>query len=352
MKKGKYMSLWLETAACNVAGILIMGLMMGIAPVMAAPKLLAPQAVIHIPGGEHGIGFDDIGYFPQLGKISIPAGQTGKLVLIDPATGAITNTFEVTGPETAVHGRDAGTSSTAYGDGYIFASDHGQTEVVLLDARNGKVLTRVKLASGPDYVRYLESRHELWVTEPRAQQIQVFSVVPGPKPTATLKASIHVAGGPEALLFDTTLDQGYTNLWKDKTAVIDLKTYKIVGEWTDSCEGPRGLALDAAKGFLFVGCTEGKVIVLDLNHGGKVLATAISGAGIDIISYNPKSQHLYAPGARSASMTIFKVAPSGALRALAVYRTAKGVHCVTDDGNGTAFVCDPHAGAILEIRDY
>ncbi|MGH8414292.1 MAG: hypothetical protein ACRESX_06155 [Gammaproteobacteria bacterium] len=342
----------MKTAACNIAGILIPGLMICITPVMAAPNLPAPQAVIHIPGGDHGIGFDDIGYFPQLGKISIPAGQTGNLVLIDPETGAITNTFEVTGPEMAVHGRDAGTSSAAYGDGYIFASDHGQTEVVVLDARNGKVLTRVKLASGPDYVHYLESRHELWVTEPRAQQIQVFSVAPGPTPAVTPRTSIHVAGGPEALVFDTALDRGYTNLWKAKTAVIDLKTYKIVSEWTDSCEGPRGLALDAAKGFLFVGCTEGKVAVLDVNHDGKVLADATSGAGIDIISYNPKSRHLYVPGARSASMTIFKVAPSGALHALAMYRTAKGAHCVTDDGKGTAFVCDPHAGAILEIKDY
>ncbi|MGA9853485.1 MAG: hypothetical protein WBR15_11220 [Gammaproteobacteria bacterium] len=351
MKREKHANLWLKTAVRNVAGILIPGLMLSVAPVMAASTLLAPQAVIHIPGGEHGIGFDDIGYFPQLDKVSIPAGQTGNLVLIDPATGAIAATYPVTKPAAGMRGHEQGTSSAAYGDGYIFASDHGQTEVAVLDARNGTVLTRVKLAGGPDYVRYLASRHELWVTEPRAQQIQVFSVAPGAMPVVTPKTSIHVAGGPEALVFDTALDRGFTNLWKAKTAVIDLKTYKIATEWADSCQGPRGLALDAAKGFLFVGCTEGKVAVLDVNHDGKMLATAKSGAGIDIISYNPKSQHLYIPGAHSASMTIFRVSPSGSLRALAAYRTDKGSHCVTDDGEGTAFVCDPHAGAILEIRD-
>ncbi len=318
------------------------------APVTAAP-LLTPQAVIRIAGGEHGIGFDDIGYFPQLGKVSIPAGQTGKLLLINPASGAITATYQVTNTAVA-RARGEGTSSATYGDGYIFASDHGQPGVAVLDARDGTVLERVKLASGPDYVRYLESRHELWITEPRAQQIQVFSVSRGPKPVVTANSIIPVAGGPESLVFDPDLKRAYTNLWKAKTVVIDTITHKPVGEWNDSCMGPRGLALDAAKGFLFVGCTEGKVAVLDVNHGGKVLDTAPSGAGIDIISYNPKSGHLYVPGARSASMTIFKVSPSGALHALAVYRTAKGAHCVTDDGKGNVFVCDPHAGTLLEIK--
>lgn len=320
------------------------------APVTAAP-LLTPQAVIRIAGGEHGIGFDDIGYFPSLGTISIPAGQTGNLVLLDPASGKVAATYRITTPAISIYGREQGTSSAAYGNGYIFASDHGQPGVVVLDARDGKVLERVKLASGPDYVCYLESRRELWVTEPRAQQIQVFSIAPGPKPVITLNSIIPIAGGPESLVFDTDLNRAYTNLWKDKTLVIDTIAHKPVGEWNDPCKGPRGLALDAAKGFLFVGCTEGKVAVLDVNHGGKVLATEPSGAGIDIISDNPRSQHLYVPGARSASMTIFKVSPSGALHALAVYRTAKGAHCVTDDGKGRVFVCDPHAGTILEIKD-
>ncbi len=332
--------------AAGLAGLTLMVA----APVMAVP-LLTPQAVVRIAGGEHGIGFDDIGYFPSLGKVSIPAGQTGNLVLLDPASGKVAASYRVTAPAISMHGHEQGTSSATYGDGYIFASDHGQPGVVVLDARDGKRIAHVKLASGPDYVRYLQSSHELWVTEPRAQQIQVFSIKPGNKPLVSANSIIPIAGGPESLVFDRDLNRAYTNLWKDKTVVIDTTTHKPVGEWNDTCKGPRGLALDPAKGFLFVGCTEGKVAVLDVNHGGKVLATAPSGAGIDIISDNRRSQHLYVPGARSASMTIFKVSPSGALHALAVYRTAKGAHCVTDDGKGNVFVCDPHAGTLLEIKD-
>jgi hypothetical protein len=342
MQNLKLKSLWL--AACVVI------VLAGSQAAAVAMPLLTPQKIIHIPGGTHGIGFDDIGYFPALGKVSIPAGQTGELVLLDPQDGKVAASYRVTATDVATHGHEQGTSSAVYAEGYIFASDHGEPGVVILDARDGKLLERVRLDSGPDYVRYLQSSHELWVTEPRAQQIQVFSINPGRKPMLTAITAIHIAGGPESLVFDTGLDRAYSNLWKDKTVVMDTKTHALIGEWSDTCKGPRGLALDADKGFLFVACTEGKVAVLDVKHGGKVLATAPSGAGIDIISYDPASGHLYVPGARSASMTIFRVSPAGSLQPLAMYRTAKGAHCVTDDGKGTAFVCDPHAGTILEIR--
>ncbi|MGH8293043.1 MAG: hypothetical protein ACRESA_06165, partial [Gammaproteobacteria bacterium] len=61
--------------------------------------------------------------------------------------------------------------------------------------------------------------------------------------------------------------------------------------------------------------------------------------------------HLYVPGARAATLTIFDVSASGALKPLAVYKTAEHAHCVTDNNAGHVFVCDPRAGDILEIND-
>ncbi|MDE2233952.1 MAG: hypothetical protein KGK44_00195 [Gammaproteobacteria bacterium] len=357
-----YMTLGANTLHDFLQKILLQLLRNGILPVLilvasavcattATPKLEAPHAVIKIAGGKQGIGFDDIGFMPTLDRISIPAGNTGELVLINPADGKITGSYRVTEPATG-SGHETGTTSAVYGDGYIFASDRGMPSVAVLDARNGKTVQYVRLASGPDYIRYLESRHELWVTEPRTQQIQVFKLKTTPKLEITLYSDIAVKGGPESLVFDVQRNRAYTNLWKQNTAVIDLARQRQMATWYDGCKGPRGLALDAARGFLFVGCTEGKVQVLDVNHPGRILASADAGAGIDIISYNPNSRHLYVPGARSASMTIFKVSPTGTLHALAEYRTAEGAHCATNDLKGKVFVCDPHAGSILEINDH
>src|SRR5436190_736146 len=44
---------------------------------------------IHLPDGDSGIGFDDLRYSQKLGRVLVPAGRTGKLDLIEPASGKI-----------------------------------------------------------------------------------------------------------------------------------------------------------------------------------------------------------------------------------------------------------------------
>ena len=89
---------------------------------------------------------------------------------------------------------------------------------------------------------------------------------------------------------------------------------------------------------------------MDAAHGGAVLATASAGSGVDIIDYDPARRHLYLPGGRSATMTIFSVGTNGALTPLATTPTAHGAHCVTTDGKD-AYVCEPDRGRILVVHD-
>ncbi len=317
----------------------------------AAGAVLTPQAIIKIPGGGHGIGFDDIGYAAALNRVTVPAGATGNLALIDPATGALTVIPGVSATPVHTKQHREGTSSAMYAEGYLFASDHDPDEIVTIDPHTHAVVDRTRLAGGPDYVRYVARMHEIWVTEPGKQQIQVFKLSVGSKPVLTPETTIHVAGGPESLEIDNQHDRAYSNLWKSKTVEMELSTHKVLAEWPNTCKGSNGIALDEAHDHVFVACREGKVVTLAPAEQGKVLASAPAGAGIDIISYSPRLHHLYVPGARSATLTIFDVLPSGVLRPLAVYKTAKHAHCVTDDNAGHVFVCDPRAGEILKIDD-
>lgn len=317
----------------------------------AAPAPLAPQAVIKIPGGEHGLGFDDIGYAAPLNRVTIPAGATGNLVLIDPETDALTTIPGVAAPPANGKQRREGTSSAMYAEGYLFASDHDPEEVVAIDPRTHAILGRTQLESGADYVRYVARTHEIWVTEPGKQQIQVFKLSVSPKPELTPETVISIKGGPESLEVDNARNRAYSNLWKSKTVEMELTTHKILAEWPDTCKGSHGIAIDEEHDHVFVACGEGKVVTLAPAEHGKVIASAPAGAGIDIITYSPKLHHLYVPGARAATLTIFDVAASGALKPLSVYKTAERAHCVTDDNNGHVFVCDPKAGTILKIDD-
>jgi DNA-binding beta-propeller fold protein YncE len=306
---------------------------------------------IALPGGEHGLDLDDMAYMPALHRVVVPAGQTGTLVLIDPETNALTSIPGISPTATKPHGRDEGTSSAAYGADLLFASDHTDKAIAVVDPVHKRVLVRVPLANGSDYVRYFAEQHELWVTEPKASQIEVFGFKVHAKPMLTPKAKISIPGGPESLVFDSAHHRAYANLWKAKTVVIDTATHRVVSEWSNGCEGSRGLAVDAAHARLFVACKEGAINVLSLKADGKLLAHAKSGAGIDIIAYSPLLHHLYVPGSKSATLTIFDVAPSGALTPLVTYPTAEHAHCVAADNLGHVYVCNPRGGGVLAYQD-
>lgn len=330
----------------TLAGLLSFALISGAA--LAAPP--AP-VVVAIPGGHAGLDLDDLAFVPALGRVVVPAGQTGRLLLIDPATLATSQIDGVTAPAAGGRAPDgAATSSVNYGDGYLFASNHAPAQIVVIDAHDGKVVDRTALASGPDYVRYLASPGEVWVTEPRAKQIEVFAFSHAPSVALKPVATIAVPGGPESLVFDPVRHRAYANLWGSETVAIDLDRHALVAHWKNTCEGSRGLALDEAHAHLFVGCTEGKVVTLDLAHDGRQIASAAAGKGIDIISYSPALHRLYVPAGKSANLSVFDVSAAGALAPVATYPAAAHAHCVTDDDHGTAFVCDPRGGNILVYK--
>jgi hypothetical protein len=172
-----------------------------------------------------------------------------------------------------------------------------------------------------------------------------------PQPTSV--ARIALPDGPESLVVDATRRRAYTHEWGGRTHAIDLGTRKPVAAWDNGCKGSRGIALDEARGFLFVGCEEGKAVVLDAGHDGRVLGSLSPGVdGVDIIAYNGKLAHLYLPGASSATMAILAVAPDGTLRALATVKTVDDAHCVSEDDRGGVWVCDPRHGRLMHVSDH
>ena len=111
-------------------------------------------------------------------------------------------------------------------------------------------------------------------------------------------------------MIDGARGRAYANLWTDTTLAIDLHKRTVVARWKNGCNGSRGLALDPARGFLFVGCKEGKLESLSLSDGHH-LGEVSSGDGVDIIAYAPSLHHAYLPGAASATMAVVGISSSG-----------------------------------------
>src|SRR5215510_3379166 len=315
---------------------------------LASPQIAKPTKLA-LPGGEAGIGFDDLMFSSWLHRVLAPAGRTGKLDLIDPTTLKIESVAGFSADTDGFGGgHGEGTTSADSGGGFVFASDRSRTEVVLVDPKAMKVVAHQKLAGGPDYVRWVAPLSEVWVTEPGKKQIEFFALDKG---ALAHKGAIDVPGGPESLVIDATRGRAYTHTWEDASVAIDLKEHKEVARWKNGCKASRGIALDEKRALLFVGCDEGKATVLDLAQNGKKVAEATTGNGVDIIAYASSLGHLYVPGGVSATLTILGVGAGGKLDVLGSVAVAADSHCVAADDAGHAYVCDPKSGALLVVTD-
>lgn len=306
--------------------------------------------IIPLPAGAEGIGFDDLRFSAKLNRVLIPAGRTGSLDLLDPEKREITQISGFSSQEKYGGGHGEGITSVDEGNGLLLVIDRSSLKLHIIDPSSKKIIASANLASSPDYVRFVEPTHEIWVTEPDSDRIEVFSFSAKP-PAATHSGFVEVPGGPESLVIDHERNRAYSNWWKDKTVAIDLKSKKTVAAWDNGCVGSRGLALDERAGVLFIGCSEGKAVAMDVAHDGKIISSVTSGSGVDIIDYNSIKKHLYFPGGKSSSMAIVDVSPNHTLKILTTVPTVEGAHCVTSDRKGNVYVCDPHHGSILIVRD-
>jgi DNA-binding beta-propeller fold protein YncE len=314
-----------------------------------APKLAAEP--FPLPGGEGGIGLDDLAFAPGLRQVVVPAGRTGRIVLIDPKT---RKAREIAGFKSTPAGNgahDAGPTSADEGRGYLFAVDRTSKRLEVIDPAKGAIVAGAPLAGSPDYVRYVATTNEVWVTEPDKDGIEIFSLSNAKPPVPAHATFLSIPGGPESLVIDTRAKVGYANLWKSSTVVIDLAGRKIVQTWPNGCQGSRGLALDAPHQRLFVGCAEGGADLLHTGYRGTILDRFRFGNGTDIIAYNPTLSHLYVPASKTGQMAIVGVSKEGALKLLATADTAIGAHCAVADDQKQVWVCDPRGGRVLVVRD-
>jgi DNA-binding beta-propeller fold protein YncE len=122
----------------------------------------------------------------------------------------------------------------------------------------------------------------------------------------------------------------------------------VAATWSPGCgtEGPRGLAIDAARGLLFAACTDGAVTL----KGGVVTGRLKTGAGVDNIDYDPYHGVLYIAAGKDGMLTRAQVADSGTLTRIDTIGTAPGARTVVVDGRGSAFVADSPGGRLLVFR--
>ena len=210
-------------------------------------------------------------------------------------------------------------------------------------------------AAAADGVVYVATTRELWITtgtpplgiSSADKSIQVFDAS-DPR-HLKLKTKIPLDGSAEGYAVDNKRGLFYTNIEENGTTVpIDVRAHKVVANWNPGSKELQGLALDGARGLLFVACGD-HVVSLDAAHGGKIIDSLQTGAGLDNIDYSPEQKALYAAASQAATLTIADVDDHGKFHLKATVPTVKGARGVVAAKGQTAYLIDPAEGRILKL---
>lgn len=327
-----------------------------VAPALAAPENgggpptpALPKRFRLTPMG--GIGFDDLFFTSESDSVLAPAGGTGCVELFDARNLERTSVCGIGSGGAYAGGHGEGTTSADFGAGLLFAIDRGSQSVLAIDPKHSDLRANARLSGEPDYVRWVSSQQEVWVTEPGTEQIEIFALESASPPRLARVGAIAVPGGPESLVIDDGKQRAFTHLWAGRTVQIELATRKVGESFPNGCKGSRGIALDPVRGQLFAGCSEGKAVTLDVDHGGKIVSSASTPSGVDIIALNRTLHHLYLPAASDGSLTILGVGALGNFNKLGVLSAAKGTHCAASDDHNRIWACSPEDGTVMVFDD-
>ena len=131
---------------------------------------------------------------------------------------------------------------------------------------------------------------------------------------------------------------------KNQIEVIDVKTMKHVASWPlAECDGPTGIAYDAASNRIFSGCGNTSVVVDAAN--GKVVATIANGDGVDALGWDPTEKLIYIPAGREGTVTVVHQDSPDKYTTVATVQTMPGAKTIAvDPTTHTAYLFQPEYG--------
>jgi DNA-binding beta-propeller fold protein YncE len=233
----------------------------------APPEEYRLHRTIPLPGNE---GWDYLTLDSEARRLYVTRGD--RVVVLDLAREKVIGEI----PGTGVHG-----VALARELRRGFASAGGSDSVILFDLDKLTVLGQVSVGKGPDAILYDPFSRRVFVFGGESKSATAIEAADG-----KLAGTVDLAGKPE---FGVSDGKGtiYVNIGDTNEVVaFGSRDLEVRSRWPLApCERPTGLAIDRARGRLFVGCRSQRLAVLD-TAGGKVLATLPIGRGVDGVAFD------------------------------------------------------------------
>jgi len=162
----------------------------------------------------------------------------------------------------------------------------GSGAIIVFDLTTYATLGRLETLPDTDGIIYDPGTNLVLASAGDSNALVVVKADVDPK-NGKMDAPIMLGGGPEFLAADGH-GKVYVNL-EDKNVVaeVDLNSRQVVNRWPVAPGGkPVGLAMDAAKRRLFIGCRDPQKLVVMNADSGKIEASLPIGAGVDATGFH------------------------------------------------------------------
>jgi DNA-binding beta-propeller fold protein YncE len=288
------------------------------------PRFVRPAGTIKVPAPFQ-LGRAFIDYMTIDGR-RLYAGHTsaGLVGVIDTTTGQPAGTVAGLG---RIHG-----IAVVADRNLGFASDSGDNTVAVFDLNSQKLLQ--KIPAGVDAIIYDPKLNLVYAAN---HDGKTATLIDGD--TQKVLANVQLGGEPEYPQADPATGIVYQNLEDtSELVVVDPQKQAVTQRYKlGPCEGPTGLALDAANHRLFSACRSKHLVVLN-SDTGEVVAVVPIGAGVDGAGYDPISRRVYTANG-IGTMTVIQQDSADQYRVLENAPTHFGGHSlVIDPGTHRIYV--------------
>ena len=326
--------------------LLALALALSLSVGVPSPSDVPAVDFVSLPGGPP-VGMDYLAYDPKNSRLWVPAGNTGRIDVLDTQSHRLEVILPV--PVSQRGERMVGASAATVGASMVYVGNRADLSICAFDARTLARRGCVVLPSSPDGLAYVATTQEVWVTTPGDQTVVVLDVKePGAPRIAT---SVRLTGRPEGYAVDASRGIFYTNLEdKDRTVAVDVSRKEVLSTFEPGCGegGPRGLALEERGRLLFVACTN-RLKALNATDG-TVISQLLTGDGVDNIDYLPALRLVYAASGKAGQLTVARVSERGELTVASTRRTPEGCRTVVVDSTGTAYLPDSRGGRLVVVH--
>jgi DNA-binding beta-propeller fold protein YncE len=203
----------------------------------------------------------------------------------------------------------------------VYVTATGRNQLVALDEDTGAVLFTAPTGTYPDGLAYDPVRNAIWTTNESGGNETVIDA-----DTGNVRATVVVNGDAGNVVYNPAADAMVVAVQGNgELEVIAPDTHAITAHIpTPGCDGPHGLALDAADHLVFVGCEDNAtMLTVDLTKR-TVLDRNSVGQTPDVLVYDPTAQRVYV-AAESGWVSAFD-RRDGHTTAVGAEHLAEGAH--------------------------